>query len=222
MNHFETLNKINVNDKVEKKNGLTYLSWAFGWSEVKKIYPDAFYIIKKFDGLPYVFDPKTGYMVFTEVTIENHTHEMWLPVMDGANKAMKDEPYTYTTGFGQYEKEKVCDAADMFDINKTIMRCLVKNLAMFGLGLYIYAGEDLPEDEEQQPAKPHESAKVAMTVQPAELKRRIDEVAAIQKEHNISSVALKAMTTLMGVKKLNEMTASEYADFVAGLKNQVQ
>ena len=63
MNHFETLNKINVNDKVEKKNGLKYLSWAFAWAEVKKIYPDAFYIIKRFNGLPYVFDPKTGYMV---------------------------------------------------------------------------------------------------------------------------------------------------------------
>jgi len=66
---------------------------------------------------------------------------MWLPVMDGANKAMKATAYTYTTKYG----EKNVEAATMFDINKTIMRCLTKNLAMFGLGLYIYAGEDLPE-----------------------------------------------------------------------------
>jgi hypothetical protein len=66
---------------------------------------------------------------------------MWLPVMDGANQAMKSESYEYSTRYGV----KTVDAASMFDINKTLMRCLTKNLAMFGLGLYIYAGEDLPE-----------------------------------------------------------------------------
>ena len=65
---------------------------------------------------------------------------MWLPVMNGANKSMKLEAYQYKT----YSGIKTCEPATMFDINKTIMRCLTKNLAMFGLGLYIYAGEDLP------------------------------------------------------------------------------
>ena len=83
-------------------------------------------------------------MVYTRVTVGNITHEMWLPVMDGANRAMKSTPYTYTTKFG----EKTVEAFTMFDINKTIMRCLTKNLAMFGLGIYIYAGEDLPEGYE--------------------------------------------------------------------------
>lgn len=142
---FNSLYTVDVSAYTEKKNGLTYLSWPFSWAEVKKRYPSAHYIVKRYGelNLPYIFDPKTGYMVFTEITIEGTTHEMWLPVMDGANKAMKSEPYTYKTKFG----EKTVDAADMFDINKTIMRCLVKNLAMFGLGLYIYAGEDLPEKE---------------------------------------------------------------------------
>jgi hypothetical protein len=67
--------------------------------------------------------------------------------MDGANKAMKSSGYTYTTKYG----EKSVEPASMFDVNKTIMRCLVKNLAMFGLGLYIYAGEDLPENEVSAP-----------------------------------------------------------------------
>ena len=146
---FKTLNAINVNDHTEKKKSggadLTYLSWPYAWAEVKKLFPDAHYEIEKFNGLPYVFDPETGYMVYTTVTIDGITHEMWLPVMDGANKAMKNKPYKYVTGFGQYAKEKTCEAASMFDVNKTIMRCLVKNLAMFGLGLYIYAGEDLPD-----------------------------------------------------------------------------
>jgi hypothetical protein len=80
-------------------------------------------------------------MVMTSVTIQEQTLEMWLPVMDGANQAMKSEAYEYSTRYGV----KTVDAATMFDINKTLMRCLTKNLAMFGLGLYIFAGEDLPE-----------------------------------------------------------------------------
>ena len=142
---FNTLNGINVNEHKEDKNGLSYLSWVWAWAEVKKNYPDAVYSIEKFNGLPYVYDENTGYMVYTTVTIEGITHEMWLPVMDGANKAMKAQAYKYTNKFG---KEYVCNAATLFDGNKAIMRCLTKNLAMFGLGLYIYAGEDLPESEQ--------------------------------------------------------------------------
>ena len=144
---FATLSAINLNDKVEKKKDLTYLSWTYAWSEVQKHYPDASYEVVFFDGFPYVYDPSTGYMVFTKVTIEGQTHMMWLPVMDGANKAMKVTDYTYATRYG----DKTVEAATMFDINKTIMRCLVKNLAMFGLGIYIYAGEDLPEGESTAP-----------------------------------------------------------------------
>ena len=141
---FETLNAVNVNGHTEEKNGLTYLSWSWAWAEVKKKYPNAEYSISKFNGLPFVFDENTGYMVYTTVTIDGLTHEMWLPVMDNANNAMKSQPYTKKTKY----KEITVEAATMFDINKTIMRCLVKNLAMFGLGLYIFAGEDLPESEE--------------------------------------------------------------------------
>jgi hypothetical protein len=142
-NVFQTLSAINLNDKTEKKKDLTYLSWTYAWSEVMKHYPDASYEVMFFDGYPYIYDPSTGYMVFTKVTIKDKTHSMWLPVMDGANKSMKSEEYTYATKFGN----KTVDACTMFDINKTIMRCLVKNLAMFGLGIYIYSGEDLPEGE---------------------------------------------------------------------------
>lgn len=145
---FKSLYNINVNENVEKKNGLSYLSWAWAWAEFMKQYPQAEYEIVKFNGLPYAYDPNTGYMVYTKVTVDGQTREMWLPVMDGANRAMKAEPYTITNKWG---KESTVEAATMFDINKTIMRCLVKNLAMFGLGLYIYAGEDLPEEEQNAP-----------------------------------------------------------------------
>lgn len=152
---FDVLYNTNVNEHTEKVeddfgHSLTYLSWAWAWAAVKKIYPEAQYEVIKFDGIPYVYDPLTGYMVYTTVTINGITHEMWLPVMDSKNKAMKAEPYKYTTKKG----EKTVAAATMFDINKTIMRCLTKNLAMFGLGLYIYAGEDLPEkDKAEEEAK---------------------------------------------------------------------
>ena len=151
---FTQLNSINVKDKTEKKNGLTYLSWSWAWSEFMKICPQARYEIKMFDGKPYIYDEKLGYMVFTSITVDADTKDMWLPVMDSANKAMLDHPYKYLVkGKWNNEKkeydmvEKTCEQATMFDINKTIMRCLTKNISMFGLGLYIYSGEDLPEEE---------------------------------------------------------------------------
>lgn len=145
---FNTLNAINVNEHVEKKNtgkaSLSYLSWSWAWAEVKKKYPNASYEIVKFEnGLPYSYDPKTGYMCYTRVTIDDITHEMWLPVMDSHNEAMLDHERTVKTKYSEYK----VPACTMFDVNKTVMRCLTKNLAMFGLGLYIYAGEDLPEEE---------------------------------------------------------------------------
>jgi len=136
---FEKLSAINVNTKVEKKKNLTYLSWAWAWSEVKKACPDATYQMGETE-----YDETLGFMCHSSVTIDGETLSMWLPVMDGANKAMKKEGYSYTTRYG----DKQVASATMFDINKTMMRCLVKNLAMFGMGIYIYAGEDLPESNE--------------------------------------------------------------------------
>lgn len=140
---FQELYSLDVNKYVEQKQGLSYLSWAYAWAEFKKIYPDATYEVKKDEsGRCYFGDEQIGYMVYTSVTAGGLTYEMWLPVMDNNNKAMKLNAYTYTVRGG----EKSVEAVSMFDINKAVMRCLVKNLAMFGLGLYIYAGEDLPED----------------------------------------------------------------------------
>lgn len=140
---FERLYSYDVNEYVEKKNGLAYLSWAWAWAEFKQFYPDATYEVKKDErGLPYFGDPDIGYMVYTSVTAGGLTYEMWLPVMDNNNKSLKAQPYTFQTRAG----ERTVEAMTMFDVNKAVMRCLVKNLAMFGLGLYIYAGDDLPED----------------------------------------------------------------------------
>lgn len=167
-NYFEELYAVNVNDNIEKKNGLTYLSWAWALAETLKRYPNMQYEIMRFENnQPYVFDEKTGYMVFTKVTIDGITREMWLPVMDNSNKAMLDRPYNYKVRSYGKEVEKTCEKATMFDINKTIMRCLTKNLAMFGLGLYIYAGDDLPEEEAKKMIDEEQMKKIKELV-PAE------------------------------------------------------
>lgn len=159
---FQQLYTLNLNDKVENKNGLTYLSWANAWAAFKTVYPNATYRIIKNPqtNLPFFMDENLGIMVYTEVTADHQTYEMWLPVMDGANKAMRLSPYTYQVWDKKNNKyvERKVDSATMFDINKTVMRCLVKNLAMFGLGLYIFAGEDMPETVESSTEEPQQNA----------------------------------------------------------------
>lgn len=145
---FDRLFEVNVNghtDKIKNQKGkeFTYLTWSWAWAEFKKRCPGATYQIKcnPETNQHFWYDKNLGYEVRTSVTVGDMTHEMWLPVLDSANNAMKAEPYTVKT---KYSTRPVA-AATMFDINTAIMRCLTKNLAMFGLGLYIYSGEDLPE-----------------------------------------------------------------------------
>lgn len=157
LKHYENLSKIDTSKLTEAKNGLTYLTWSLAFDELLKKYPDTTYEIVKFDGKPYYMD-ESGAMVFTNMTIEGIKREMWLPVLDGANKPMKKETYDYTTKYAT----KNCEAINMFDINKAIMRCLVKNIAMFGLGLNIYAGEDLPlgtDEDTKTTENPQETQK---------------------------------------------------------------
>lgn len=200
-NYFEILNDINVSEKIEKKEGLSYLSWSFAWAELKKIHPDANYEIVKFENnLPYIFDEKTGYMVFTRVTINDLTHEMWLPVMDSKNKSMKNVQYEYTTKYGK----KTVEAATMFDINKTIMRCLVKNLAMFGLGLYIYAGEDLPEEEKKE-----EEAKKTT-------KATVSQIAMV--EEAISEDRIPGMLNYYRISRVEDLSVAQASEIIKKMK----
>ena len=171
---FDALYSLDLSDKLERRENdkLSYLSWANAWAEFKRAYPNATYrIIKDTNtNLPYFNDPNIGLIVYTEVTADGQTYEMWLPVMDAKNKAMREQPYTYQV-YDSYKKtyiEKTVQAATMFDVNKAIMRCLVKNLAMFGLGLYVYAGEDLPNEEtftatSQQQADKYSGIKAAIS-----------------------------------------------------------
>ena len=130
MEIFKTLSKIDVNSKTEKKGKFTYLSWAFAWAELKKVSPTATAKVYHDENtnMPY-FASKAGVIIKVGVTVEGLEHVSYLPVMDFKNAAI------------------ACDKVTMFDINKTIQRCTVKAIALHGLGLYIYAGEDLPEEE---------------------------------------------------------------------------
>jgi hypothetical protein len=226
INYFNELNSINVKEKVEIKEigstKLKYLSWAWAWQEVKNKHPDASYEIVRYENnLPYILDEKTGYLVTTRLTINNVTHEMWLPVMDGANKAMKAKEYYYkvkdwdrSRREGQSVfKDKLVEAATMFDINKTIMRCLVKNIAMHGLGLYIYAGEDLPSEPEEikQPVyRPLNPAEIA-TIQ-----KMIDKVSEIDPDFSIVT-----MCEALKVKSLAEIKHNRFNNIVSRLTEKL-
>lgn len=141
---FEKLSAIDISGQIEKKENLSYLSWANAWTLLVQNYPDSNYTVHQYNGKPYIFDENLGYMVHTSVTVENITKDMYLPVLDGKNKAMLNVDYSYTTKYGN----KTVNKATMFDINTSIMRCLVKNIALFGLGLSLYRGEDIIQDQD--------------------------------------------------------------------------
>ena len=149
---FEVLNAVNCKEHTESKGGLSYLSWAWAWAEVKKRYPGAFYTIYENDQhFPYFTDGRTAW-VKTGVTIEGLEHIEYLPIMDARNQSIPFEQVRST------------------DVNKSIQRGLTKACARHGLGLYIYAGEDLPDAVETQqtaPSAPQPSRSNYPNVQPS-------------------------------------------------------
>ncbi|NCA28511.1 MAG: DUF1071 domain-containing protein [Proteobacteria bacterium] len=211
---FETLLQLNVNGKVEKKKSgnteLTYLSWAFAVAEMEKAYPDWEYNILEFNGSPYQFDEKTGYMVWTEIKAGGKTKKMWLPVMDGANKAMSNVKQEYSVkGYnGAPPVKKFVEPATMFDINKTIMRCLVKNIAMFGIGLYIYAGEDLPEDGENKASEAPKQQK-----QPIKDLPKIEEFISAEQGIELENLAKQAGVDICKAYKIDKIIDLPFSKF---------
>lgn len=171
-NYFEKLNAINVNDKTEKKGNLTYLSWAWAWGELKKLYPDATYTIyENADGWNYHTDGHTAW-VKTGVTVNGLEHIEYLPVMDFKNKSIELASITSV------------------DVNKTIQRSLTKAVARHGLGLYIYAGEDLPDVSATYPTK-------------AEM------IAEISKKYPTGSNNLVALLDTFKIKSLEQATEAQ-------------
>ncbi len=176
-NYFTELNAINVSDKTEKKNGMTYLSWAWAWGELKKLHPDATYTVyENKDGWLYHTDGRTCW-VKTGVTVNGIENIEYLPVMDFRNNSIP------------------ADKVTSYDVNKAVQRSLTKAVARHGLGLYIYAGEDLPEGEE----KPQER----QTKKPSKAKPTAD-ITCTKCGVKIEPVIAKTGKT---------MTAQEISDF---------
>lgn len=180
---FQTLFDVNVNEHVERKNNLAYLSWAFAWAEVKKRFPNANYrIYENANGWNYFTDGRTCW-VKTGVTIEEIEHIEYLPVMDYKNKSISAEQVT------------------SFDVNKAIQRSLTKALARHGLGLYIYAGEDLPEIETERI-----TPKEALV-----LKKVID-------ERNDSQKIYARLLEKYGARSLKELNPLQYVEILNSLR----
>jgi len=195
--------KINVNDHTEKKNGLTYLSWAWAWAEALKADPKATFKVEMFDGSPLM--PVGGsFMVWVTVTMFDKPMTCMLPVLDFRNKPIA--------------------TPNSFDVNTSIMRCLVKAIAMHGLGLYIYAGEDTPSDTGIEPEPtPKKVAEVAIPtaqaeVNPANMKLFADSmiqfVVICEDEDALKSYWKANHTQLQGLKAFDkELYATVLARF---------
>ena len=204
-NYFEELNKINVNDKAEGKGKFTYLSWAFAWAELKKKHPDATYTVyENAHGWNYHTDGRYAW-VKTGVTVEGIEHIEYLPVMDFNNKSI------------------TVDKITSFDVNKTIQRSLTKAVARHGLGLYIYAGEDLP-DEADGTAESRKTVK-------AEVPKKTDTISAADAKSLAQLIELKGKTVdnmlayinkkyQTNIAKVEDMTKEQYAEIFNMLKDK--
>lgn len=201
-NYFIELNNVNVNQWVEKKNNLSYVSWANAWAEVKKKHPNATYTIyENADGWNYHTDGKTGW-VKTGVTVNGIEHIEYLPIMDFRNASIKLENIT------------------SFDVNKAIQRSLTKACARHGLGLYIYAGEDLPEEEKAEGEK--EKAEGEKEI--ADLKEKVidnvkaDAMISAFKAAKMSTDEIKDVLKKHGYTKVIDVKVKDYASVMADIK----
>jgi hypothetical protein len=210
---FESLLKVDVTKRVKVKGtgkqAQKYLSWTYAWEMIKKTFPDANYkVLNNSDGMPYFADD-FGIIIKTEVTINNETLSMWLPVLDGAMKAMKRTEYAYKVKkyVGVYPNakwhgdfdDKFVEAATMFDINTATMRCLVKNFAMFGLGLNLYTGEDFTEIE---------------TINLAQN----SEIMSLIQDNNLN---LKGFCNFFGMQKPTELLSTNFNNAIAFLNDVI-
>ena len=205
-NYFEILNSINVSDKTEKKNGLTYLSWAWAWGELKKKFPLSYYTVyENKDGWNYFTDGMTCW-VKTGVTVSDVSnvdkvgveHIEYLPVMDFKNKSIPAANIT------------------SFDVNKAIQRSLTKAVARHGLGLYIYAGEDLPES-----GTPDKQADIP-EAEKVDVNRKINstEVAAIKGLAERVNADVPKMLEVYKVKSLDDLTLGQWNEAQAFLNRK--
>ncbi len=213
MNYFEQLNAINVNDFTEQKNGLTYLSWAHAWREFKKMYPKSFYTIYENEqGWNYFTDGRTGW-VKTGVTVVTDEFELehieYLPIMDYRNRSI------------------AADKITSFEVNKTIQRSLTKGISRHGLGSYIYAGEDLPCENDGKHDPKKAKAGAISIVSDDEFQDELDDMnkpitkvqqKTIQDYAELLGVPFEKILEYCGIDKVEDMTQAMHGSALRKLK----
>jgi hypothetical protein len=187
-NYFARLNQINVSDHVEKKGNFSYLSWPFAVAQLRLADPTASWEVRRFEGLPYLRS-ETGYFVEVAVTVQGVTLSQIHPVLDGKNQPIQDP--------------------SAFDINTSIQRCLVKAIALHGLGLYIYAGEDLPQGEAPAKVTPLAAKRPITIGQQRYLERLVKEAGWTDQR----------LLDYFGINAIPEMPMSEFDRALQALKS---
>ena len=193
-NYFARLNQINVNDHIERKGQFSYLSWPYAVSQLRLADPQATWEVRRFDGFPFL-RTEAGYFVEVAVTVQGVTLSQIHPVLDGKNRPIPEPT--------------------VFDLNTSLQRCLVKAIALHGLGLYVYAGEDLPTPQDEQPAAPKEAPVTPINGQKASaaqirfIERLIDEtgsdLAKVLDYFGVASLAeLTTQTASRAIKSLEK------------------
>jgi hypothetical protein len=197
-NYFATLNKINVNEHIEKKGQFSYLSWPYAVTQLRLADPTASWEIRRFEGLPYL-KTETGYFVEVAVTVQGVTLSQIHPVLDAKNRPIF-EPTA-------------------FDINTSIQRCLVKAIALHGLGLYIYAGEDLPETD-KAPQQPDARPKAPISPMPTANPASAAQIRYIERLIDETGSDLTKVLDYFGVETLQELTTHSASRAIKSLEKQ--
>ena len=209
INHFARLSAINVSEHIERKGGFAYLSWPFAVAQLRLAEPSATWEVRRFNGLPYLMT-ETGFFVEVAVTVQGICLSQIHPVLDSRNRPIL--------------------APTAFDINTSIQRCLVKAIALHGLGLYIYAGEDLPQigtepaandNQAEPPAPPAAPLAVAPTAAlPAGKAISKSQQQTIRRLADEVHVELARVLEYFGVTDVAEIAAADYLRVVRSLEKR--
>ncbi len=197
-NPFRKLFQINVNDHVEKKWQFSYLSWPFAVAQLRLADPSACWEVRRFDGLPYL-KTDTGYFVEVAVTVQGITLSQIHPVLDSKNRPIF-EPTA-------------------FDINTSIMRCLVKAIALHGLGLYVYAGEDLPEGDKPTEATPPKP-QIPVSALPGGARASPAQIRYIERLIDETGGDLGKVLDYFGVESLQDLTSQTASRCIKSLEQK--
>jgi hypothetical protein len=198
VNYFARLSAINVTEHLEKKGGFSYLSWPFAVSQLRLAHPTATWEVRRFDGLPYLCCD-AGVFVEVAVTVEGITLSQIHPVLDGRNRPIP--------------------APTAFDINTSIQRALVKAIALHGLGLYVYAGEDLPQASTESANDSKEDLpKSTAVVRPDVPKISGQQQVAIQKLVMQVGIDLRRLLSHYGIERLADLPAADFMRVVRSLE----